>query len=1603
MDLRAARLDRQHAGARLTLRWLIGGQERARLTAWRRWVGLAAGARAAEERESRRGRARAQLVLALGRVADRRRRRILRRSLRLLHSHAEEELAHAVAASHQAGSREAAARQLGAVLERGLLRRQARAWARLVGSTVAASGRVGRERETLARRNRLVAAAELRSSRRLLSGAWLAWREVWAKGRHASEVGALKAERGAAVVAVVTRRRMEELQRRVFHLWRADVRRASQRKRGMVRMAACLARAEARARRDRVTRCLAKWRLACIMSGRAVAEGDRVSAVVALRGRTVAAILSRRRLRRLGEGFRRLTQNRTASVYGSREVRARRDGLSRGLRALGRVAARSERGRVVTAFSRWLCFAAQVGQRSDRALLVQERRRAGAQMLGSLVYRHEVSVLSRGWALWRSGAASAAVHEGERASADLRVSGARHSAGARLLATTMGGARRRALGRAWSTWRREAKEAADAELQTMEKHFHLARTLTRLEKRNQLARVGRAWRLWQRKARSAARLPRLAGLVAGRARLASLERGMTRWRLASLQKGRAEANEGREAAEARVRSQALSALLRRLARRQLRECFARLVEHGAWAIYRSRREEALGDRLSQGLRVLASVCARRTERSKLAALALWRRSTYESRRIEDRGLLRAAGRRAGSRTLASLASHKERSSVARAWAVWRSGAASAAVHEGERASADERVLGARRSAGLRLLAGVAGSARRRAFARAWSVWRGETAAAVAAERRAGERYFHLARALARMGRRAQLTKVGRAWRAWRDVVRIEGEAEVRDLERHFHVAQTVARVMNRARERRVLRAWGLWTRLAARGRPEVRAAGSVRAASIPPGLLAAARGPHSASLARAKEERASATDVDVMYSHEAKKLEERAERSRAASRRGGAIAVGGLLRRADTRRLSRAWWMWKGETVAWATRQAKVVLGATRLEELLTAAEEGHRARVLRRGWQKWVDRAREEGARLEREADAACWVAAATEEKNIKAAAAGRMLAATAGRWEARVLRVRLGTWVHAVEVAKGKEMINSGSPDNGSRDSGDRVGGSTWRTPRAGLVISSPNAGSAGNSAKRPVAGGGGAYTPSPPSAVSAVSSVSALRRKLRGEISPGPPLLPPAPTVGAGRQSPGEVARTPRRFLPSASPSPRSPGGIHVGSPPSPNLPRGHGASNGGRMKAPAATTAPTPGSGNSAWWGEFSDSSPPSTPLSRSPRPPGSASDSVAGVLAQAEARTYSDARIAQFDDQGSFTLSASPESVSALRQHSAGGGSASPRYRTATATATAEGVEVAAEASAATWGGGFGSPGTAGSVAYTSDASPLLGENRDWSWAAEDDVATGHAFDPVARHLTEGLVEAADTGKGSGGGGGGGVPRTPESRRSSRGRARFAKSPPYVAGSVELTSSGGSLRWGEEEEEEWGAVRVGVTDSFEEEQGNDIYWGSEESDGMTTAWGGMGEPAADEMGSAEAFVSRMTVMLWRRAFKHWVRVVRDTAYNGRMMAANRKVMLLRRQQKLRKVVVGALRRQSYAWHVSDASRAIRKWKELVRRGRDADRLSLELSRISAISPMTPMGVGVGSGQSDGGGAGDALSFYRSTFPANGGSSKLSTRRRLWDQA
>lgn len=124
-----------------------------------------------------------------------------------------------------------------------------------------------------------------------------------------------------------------------------------------------------------------------------------------------------------------------------------------------------------------------------------------------------------------------------------------------------------------------------------------------------------------------------------------------------------------------------------------------------------------------------------------------------------------------------------------------------------------------------------------------------------------------------------------------------------------------------------------------------------------------------------------------------------------------------------------------------------------------------------------------------------------------------------------------------------------------------------------------------------------------------------------------------------------------------------------------------------------------------------------------------------------------------------------------------------------------------------------------------------------------------------------------------------------------------------------------------------------------------------------------------------------------------------------------------VAFLRRQQKLRKVVVSALRRQSYAWHVNDASRAMRKWRELVRRGREDDRLSLELSRISMLSPMTPMEIRTqASGQGDitmSGGSvgrddgdmrvgGSIPSSYRSVLSPDAAGDHSSSRR-LWAQA
>lgn len=127
--------------------------------------------------------------------------------------------------------------------------------------------------------------------------------------------------------------------------------------------------------------------------------------------------------------------------------------------------------------------------------------------------------------------------------------------------------------------------------------------------------------------------------------------------------------------------------------------------------------------------------------------------------------------------------------------------------------------------------------------------------------------------------------------------------------------------------------------------------------------------------------------------------------------------------------------------------------------------------------------------------------------------------------------------------------------------------------------------------------------------------------------------------------------------------------------------------------------------------------------------------------------------------------------------------------------------------------------------------------------------------------------------------------------------------------------------------------------------------------------------------------------------------------------------------LKRHQALRKAVVAAIRRQNLTPQVSDAPSAMRKWKQLVRRCRENERLSQELAGLAEMSPMTPalarprasagwrvsdaMSGGRSNGGRDGGGVrgygeGEVTpSFYRSPFPASA-AERSSARRRLWDE-
>lgn len=1403
-----------------------------------------------------------QLARELASVVERRRRKILRRSLHLWRHQAEQQLADDVTTRQQNSTRETGARRLGVVLECNLIRRKARVWARLISSTVAASGRLKQEREKAAYRDNLVAAAELRLSRRLLSTAWFEWKSAWAKGRHQSEVKKFKAAQGAWMVISVTRRIEEDTQRQALSLWGSKTYLVRKREHAVSKIASFLLRSRTRAQRDRMARCLARWRLACAEGGRALAEKDRASAEAAFRGWAILSILRRKRLHRLGGSFRRLLLNQTLSLYGTKEEQARRDNMLRGLHSLKRVVERKLQRRVVRAFGRWQCFAAEVRQQSDRALLVSAQRRASAQILGSIFSRHEVFVLSRAWTLWRSGAASAAIHNGERASADLRVTGARHSVGVRVLATVMSGTRRKSLWKAWNVWRTDVKEASNAELQSMEKHFHLARTLTRVKQRNQLARVDRAWRTWGRHLRFTSCLLR----VAGRTRRAQLAQGMTQWRLVYVHQGQAKAEEGMIVAQETLRARALSVLIKCRAQRQLRESFHRLFEHGAWAIFFSKKEKIREFRLSQGFRAIARVCARRKERTKLAAFGRWRYLVSESRRQEDRALLQATGKKAGVKTLALIAASRERALISRAWTIWRSGTTAAAMHEDERASADSRVFSARRSAGVRLLVGVMGLARRRALAKAWLAWSMEAKAAADAELQTQEKYFYLARTLTRVERRTQLVKMARAWRAWREVVQVEGEAEVQALERNFHVAQTVARVANRAQERRLLRAWGLWARQAARGRPRV--LGSLP--SFPTSLLAAARTSLAPSLTRAKIDVAPSIGAAAPFSA-AKQFEERARCSRSVRHKAGAVSVRGLLRRAAERSLLHSWKSWRGATLADATRKAQVILGTTRMEELLTEIEENHNSQTLYQSWGKWVEWSTAESERLKQVEESAAWAVAEAEENNMKVSAAARALAAVTGRWEIRMLRGYFGAWVGATGIFEDSRFVD---------DLIQRLAQETSETTAVSpaRIVSEDHKTRHGRTREGTGLDGKTYYSSSPSSAL------SALRRKIRGEPSPTLPVQPPN-FVEAG-PSPCEANISPNRFT-EGTPQVRQwlEGRLKI-LPPSP-LPQGSGEGKEG------AEATPVDGQ---AWWGESSDTS--SAELSSGPA---SCSVSYASYLVGGVGPEGEIASTVRYeDDHGSMNLSVSPKITLPLLLHSAPG--------------TAQQQPLTAAMRSQTLGS------TPGSSMYDmSDSSPLVGERvlrlanvgrgngeaevlahrrleHERALAEENDGVTVVQSPTRNRYASnEGEPEEDRAGRSS-------SVRTPEDpllrwsdssdgsgwRRNRSRSAHFSKSPPHWGSVHALSSSRDWQQWTEEKEDNEVRYQQGGSG-----QAYESYGGPLDEDVIRS---GLKLRVRREMGSAEAFVSRLTLVLWRRAFNHWVRVGREAVYNRTMTDTKRKVRL-----------------------------------------------------------------------------------------------------------
>lgn len=981
-NLRLRKMERQQAGATIALCSL---RKRDALSQWRAAV-------AEERREDELGvwhsRASVQFSRELSRAVKKRRQRILRRSLQHWYREVNAQITYTVTIEQEAKSREAGWRQLLAVLHRNLLRRKARAWVRLVGTAVAASGRLEQERKAQSQRARHLTSAEFRASRRLLSKTWLAWKEISAEGKHAGEVRALRAERVALTLGSIIRRKNDDIRRFTVATWREKAIMAREREQGISNLAVCLMRSQVRSEREIVVRCFAQWRVVCAMKKKALAEKERSSAEVTVKGHVVLAVLRRKRLLCLSEGFRRLMHHRTLVVHETKKAQVICD-------VLRRVLARQSMKCVMSSFVRWRWYAAGVGQRSDHALLVSARTRAALEVLGAILSRRKMSSVSLAWRLWRSDVITA-VYDEERASVDLRLSDAYRSAGIRLLVNSLGASRRRMLSRALSTWREEAKNAADCSIQARKMNMNLARTLVRIEKRKQMESVQRAWRGWNAYARTVARF----GQILRRGRTSRIKDAMKRWQITCSHRQKAAAEERRAAAVAEMRGRVIMRLVEARRRHELTHAFHHLIEQGAWAIYWSKQRDARLRSYSRGFHKLGRAFARYRQRRKYAALSRWCSFASECQRQHDKALLYAAGKRSGAKTLTSLVSRRSSSNVARAWSVWRSSAAAARAQEGERVSAYLRVVQANHVAGVRLLISALSSARRRTLANAWRVWGREKREAVEAELRSIKKYSHLARTLGRIHRRAELARIGQAWCVWRETVLIESQAEIQAMERTYNIAQTVTRVARRVDKRRLAKAWNNWSRLAARGWPRL----SESFPSAPVGFLVAARCSQVPTLALAKADSASSSVTRAEEATEPNKTR--------------AVALKVILRKAEVRALLCSWRTWKIVTETDSARQSKMILGARRLSGLLPTVQENHNARAVLRCWRTWTEWSMAERTRLE-QAEAASRAHTKAEERNIKVAAGAEILARVTRLWEMRALHSCLIAWLDTVEIS--------------------------------------------------------------------------------------------------------------------------------------------------------------------------------------------------------------------------------------------------------------------------------------------------------------------------------------------------------------------------------------------------------------------------------------------------------------------------------------------------------------------------------------------------------------------------------------------------------